>query len=275
MKSAFACLISLGFLGCVSGLSAQILYTFNEPGDLDLYFNATSQNTDMFSEEAGEGISGSRAIAASRSAAGTGARVEKLSFAGNQSSFTISYYFRHLESETTGSLPWILGIAPNSTYDVMISSTNEPDDHHIHFALASTGTLDTYRFRVGNMVAGTLTNTDSSETHTLVDGNWYKLTGDFTVTQQDEYDLTVRLENAFVDGTVGTLIESFDVSGLVNTAIVENPAVHAFFASGSSAARRGADVFDNFLSPVPEPSTALMLLLGATGLLLRRRRAQV
>lgn len=114
-----------------------------------------------------------------------------------------------------------------------------------------------------------------ADTFSIVDNDWYQLSATITKTGTTNlFDAEVSIFNWGSDGvTGGGLVESFSITGYENDTLYSDATIHGGFVAFSQNAVGGARAVDNFESAtVPEPSTALFLVLaGFTAVLMRRR----
>lgn len=268
-----------------SAAQAQFLYTFNEPGELQDNFNFFNTQDDPdtvnLQQSASGGLNGSGSVSVS-TASGVGAlgsRVEIHSFPGSLASFTISAYFLHWAPTSTAGNPFALGFGPSSTYVPNWQDTDgdpgSADHNHLLFGLNQTGTLGDYRLRLQNKVGGSIEDggglNEFTSTFNLTDQNWYYFSVDITQ-DANGYSAVVELRNSDSSGVVGSLVATISEADMLNPALANDPAVHAFFGAGASARQRGVRFIDNFLSPIPEPTSAALLGAASLLFLLRRRR---
>lgn len=182
--------------------------------------------------------------------------------------FTIDGMIKWNGSQGGGTEGWIFKTGPDGSADFRLTMQNAGTTPVFRLGLPNTGGSNTFTTTAGLVPA--LTTTD-----------WYHFALTFDGNNEGGSPLKFYWTNVEESATEATLVQTFNSTG--NTAYNINGAFHVGDWSAnnfdgqvdefriSNVARGSGDFI--FAAAAPEPSATLSFLLGAAGLLMRRRRA--
>lgn len=267
-------------LFAVSPAHSQI-WDFNTPGQLAADFYAGSQGA-VGTQAASGGLNNSGWVENGIIAGGRGFEVVDQAFSGLTSDLTMSIYFQWQTNTIFAAESLQLGLGRSTNPDVSFSPVggntglNAPvSTQALSVGIGPRTVANDVRIYVSTMTDGSTTNLNQpgSPVATLADGNWYFLEVNFSLLgSNDGFAYTVELFNSSNTGVVsGSSLLSYS-SSFVNAGLTAGD-LNAYFGS-RNAGQYGITGVDNFyVSAIPEPSVAVLSLLGLVGLALRRRRA--
>lgn len=256
-------LLTLTAAATASIAQAQTVIDFNTPGEFASDFAGFSN----FSQAATGGLSDSGSVTLTTSSQiavyQTGVDITGV----DNGSFGM--YFQYNGASDSGR-PFSIGFTSGASDTYSNSATTTGTD--LRLVLGGAGSGDNYGLQLLNNGGAFAT---SLQNVTLVDGDWYYIQlnvggisgGDFTGVSGDLF----ASDDA---GNLGAALKILDNSGTggytTTSSLTSDADVYVFFG-GQNPSTRGAAVADNLTFVVPEPTSAA-LLIGASGLLLLRRR---
>lgn len=257
------------------------LWDFNTPGQLADDFYAGSQGA-VGSQTASGGLNNSGWVETDMLAGGRGFEVTDQTFSGMTEAFTMSLYFQWQTNTLFSGEGLQLGIGRSTDSEVPFSPVGgstgliaPTSTQALSVGIGPRTSANDVRIYVSSMVNGTNTNLNQplSPVATLTDGNWYFLEVNFSLLGTDDgFQYTVELFNSSNAGIVsgGSLLSY--TNSAINAGLTAGD-LNAYFGT-RNADQVGITGVDNFyVSAIPEPSVAVLSLLGLVGLALRRRRA--
>ena len=253
MKQLYTLAIVAGILTCSQ---ANTVVTFDDPADMDTYFNK-STGAD-FSHSAAGGLSSSGAVSAPASTRQVWTYNQGEDRVNGQT-YTCSMYFQYTGVNSGHNT---LGFANSASGDAETSQGYGHRDDGLGVAFNGTDLLLVNTEGAGSMV---------SDTHTAaVSGNWYFVDLMMTFDGGNSFTLTSSMYNSHSDGTVGAQIGT--ISTTMNNNIMSGAGQY-FATFGGNGANNTFSPMDNFeTTAIPEPSTLILAGGAGLGLIAMRRR---
>lgn len=271
-------------IGMIQGAAHASLVNYNTPGDLAANFSLNDAGAgNMYSEVAGGGLGGSRAIASGFpvDAVHTTALFDQagFSFANTGDSVTVSQFV--LRQDDAG-FPFEfsfmqLGLLQNTTgrLGIDIGTDSYVSLRVLSDTISPTGVFLQTEVRGSGDSARTQQNT-TGQTANLIAGNWYRFTASFENLSTTEVRITGALEDWGITGSAfqSTVLELpasnpqsiVDLSGLAGSTVLGDGQVWGGWRGFGTG---GGALYDDF-SIIPEPAS--LALLGSGLLLLSWRR---
>lgn len=187
--------------------------------------------------------------------------------------YSVSMMFEYdpVATQVDSGAGLFVGFGSTSTWVAQFSNSGVGTDNQ--FMVGLTGITGGDRRLVNYYVADGIRTQDSGASATLTAGNWYELRLDVVNNFDNTYDILSTLNNVDgATGVVGSQIISNDFASFTNTDFAGGADMYAFFGGQGQSDNRVGVNYDNF-SAVPEPSTyALIGLVLASLVLMRRNR---